>query len=238
MRLRVAFAVLLALMSSTSWAADLPAAFTNDARILFQGDSITHGGRGLNQADHNHIIGHSYVFLIAGRFGADHPEQNLTFINRGISGETVPRLEKRWQADTLDLKPDLLSVLIGVNDNAVNVPLEQYEQTYDRLLTDAKTANPKLKLVLGEPFTLESRKPADPAVWQKWKDGVDQRREVVASLAKKHGAALVKYQPMFDKACERAPAAYWIWDGVHPTYAGNQLMADEWLRTVRDFWKN
>lgn len=231
-------ACLFGLFNVSALAVDLPAAFTKDARILFQGDSITHGGRGLSQTDHNHIIGHSYVFLIAGRFGADHPEQNLTFINRGVSGDTVPRLEKRWQTDTLDLKPDLLSILIGVNDNAVNVPFDQYEQTYDKLLTDSKAANPQLKLVLGEPFTLESRKPMDLAVWQKWKAGVDQRREIVAKLATKHGAALVKYQPMFDEACKRAPASHWIWDGVHPTYAGNQLMADEWLRTVREFWKN
>ena len=104
-------------------------------------------------ADPNHILGHSYVFLIAAKFGAAFPERQLDFVNRGVSGNTVLDLEKRWQKDTLDLKPDLLSILIGVNDNK-SVPFEQYEKVYDKLITDAKAANPNLKLVLGEPFGL------------------------------------------------------------------------------------
>ena len=96
------------------------------------------------------------------------------------------------------------------------------------LITDARAANPKLKLVLGEPFV----KPTG-----KVNDGIRKRQEIVARLAKKHGAALVCYQHIFDEAVKRAPADYWIWDSVHPTYRGHQLMADEWERVVREFWK-
>ena len=91
------------------------AAFTPGARILFQGDSITDGNRG-RSADPNHILGHGYVFIIAAKYGAAFPELKLDFLNRGVSGNTVLDLEKRWQKDTLDLKPDVLSILIGVND--------------------------------------------------------------------------------------------------------------------------
>lgn len=201
-------------------------AFVPEARILFQGDSITDGNRG-RSADPNHILGHGYVFIIAARHGAAFPEARLDFINRGISGHTVVDLEKRWTKDTLDLKPDILSILIGVNDSGKGVALEQYEQVYDQLLSAAKQANPKLKLVLGEPFVKPSL----------MSDDVRARQAIVARLAAKHGAALVRYQRVFDQAAERAPADYWIWDRVHPTYRGHQLMADEWERTVREFWK-
>lgn len=208
-------------------AAEPIAAFTPGARILFQGDSITDGNRG-RSTDPNHILGHGYVFIIAARHGAAFPGAKLDFMNRGVSGNTVLDLEKRWQKDTLDLKPDVLSILIGVNDNSKGVPLDQYEQVYDKLITEAKAANPKLKLVLGEPFV----KPTG-----KVNDGIRKRQEIVARLAKKHGAALVRYQRVFDEAAKRAPADYWVWDNVHPTYRGHQLVADEWERAVREFWR-
>src|SRR5580698_60236 len=143
-------AFLLASLATVRAADPLPA-FTPGARILFQGDSITDGNRG-RTADPNHILGHGYVFIIAAKFGAAFPEAKLEFFNRGVSGNTVLDLEKRWQKDTLDLKPDVLSVLIGVNDKGKGVPFDQYERVYDRLLADAMAANPKLKLVLCEPF--------------------------------------------------------------------------------------
>src|SRR5882724_9727351 len=86
---------------------DIPA-FRANTRILFQGDSITDMNRG-RTADPNHILGHSYVFIIAARQGAAFPDAKLDFMNRGISGNTVLALEKRWEKDTLDLKPDVLS---------------------------------------------------------------------------------------------------------------------------------
>jgi lysophospholipase L1-like esterase len=209
-----------------------PAMFSAKARIVFQGDSITDMARGRG-TDPNHILGHSYVFLLAAKYGAAYPEYEIDFVNRGVSGNTVLDLEKRWQTDTLDLKPDILSILIGVNDNKA-IPFEQYEKIYDKLITEAKAANPKLKLILGEPFGL----PVGPRKesWETWNEGLTKRREIVAKLAKSHGAALVKYQRAFDEAAKRAPAEYWIWDGVHPTYRGHQVMAGEWERTVREFW--
>ena len=207
-------------------AAEPIAAFTSGARILFQGDSITEGNRG-RSADPNHILGHGYVFIIAAKYGAAFPDLKLDFLNRGVSGNTVLDLENRWQKDTLDLKPDVLSILIGVNDEG-RVPPDQYEQIYDKIITQAKSVNPNLKLVLCAPFV----KPAG-----KISEGIRQRQEVVARLARKHGGALVQFQPVFDEAAKCAPADYWIWDNVHPTYRGHQLMADEWERVVHDFWK-
>lgn len=228
----------LAAMLFTSLPA-LPAAepipaFTPGARILFQGDSITDGNRG-RSADPNHILGHGYAFIIAAKFGAAFPEAKLEFFNRGISGNTVLDLEKRWQKDTLDLKPDLLSILIGVNDKGKGVPFDAYEQTYDKLLADAKAANPKLKFILCEPFVVNHR--ATTPQHGSPNEDIVKRQVIVARLAKKHGAALVHFQAALDRATGRAPAIHWIWDSVHPTYSGHQILADEWERAVREFWK-
>lgn len=207
-------------------------AFTQESRILFQGDSITDGNRG-RSADPNHILGHGYAFLIAAQHGAAFPERKLVFLNRGISGNKVTDLEARWQKDTLELKPDLLSILVGVNDNG-RAPLELFEPTYDKLLEQAKAASPKIKFVLMEPFclpvghTLERGEP--------WVAELNERRKLVAQLAQKYEAALVPCQKVFDDATKRAPADYWIWDGIHPTYSGHQLLADAWVETVRKRW--
>lgn len=108
--------------------------------FVFQGDSITDGNRGLN-TDPNHEMGHGYAYGVASRVGTDFPTAGFNFCNRGISGNTVIDLEKRWQIDTLDLKSDVSSILIGFNDAAANPELNssaktitQYEIGYRKLL--------------------------------------------------------------------------------------------------------
>ena len=203
-------------------------AFGPESRILFQGDSITDGNRG-RSLDPNHILGHGYAFIIAARHGAAFPERKLDFFNRGVSGNTVLDLDKRWSKDTLSLKPDLLSVMIGVNDHSKGVTLEAYEAAYDKILTEARAQNPKLKLVLMEPFVRHPGKPVP--------ESIVARQAIVAKLAQKHGAALVRLQKLFDDAAAKTADDYWVWDSVHPTYRGHQLMADEWERVVRETWK-
>jgi len=210
---------------------DIPS-FQPNARILFQGDSITDGNRGRND-EPNHILGHGYAFIIAAKYGALMPERKLTFLNRGISGNKISDLTARWQADTLDLKPDVLSILVGVNDSSVKVPLDEYEQGYDQLLQDIVHANPDIRLVLCEPFTLPGARHTED--WIEWRANLQSRQDAVARLASKHGAALVHFQRAFDAAFERSPAEHWIWDTVHPTYSGHQIMGDEWIKTVSQY---
>ena len=207
--------------------------FVDGTRILFQGDSITDGNRGRG-ADPNHILGHGYQFIIASRYGADLAGRHLTFMNRGISGNRVSNLARRWQTDTIDLKPDILSILIGVNDLGSGVTAEQYEQQYDQLLADTMKALPNVKLVLGEPFGLPVGGKKNS--WEKYITDLEARIAIVVKLGQKYHAPVVHFQKMFEDAIKRAPADYWIWDGVHPTYSGHQLMADEWIRTVQACW--
>ncbi len=204
--------------------------------ILFQGDSITDGNRGRTK-DPNHIMGHGYAFSIASRLGADLPEKQFTFYNRGISGNKVNDLATRWQADTLDLKPDVLSILVGVNDASSVVfqwepviNIEKYEEGYKALLDQTLAKNPKVIFVLCEPFILPVGKVKDN--WEPYHADIINRQLVVRKLASQYNAVFVGFQEVFEKACKRAPADYWIWDGVHPTVAGHELMAREWLKQV------
>jgi lysophospholipase L1-like esterase len=109
--------------------------------------------------------------------------------------------------------------------------MDQYEQVYDKLLTETKAALPNVKFILCEPFTLPvgKRKEGYPG----WYDGIKKRQAIVAKLAEKHHAALVHFQKAFDEACLKASADHWIWDGVHPTYSGHQVMADEWVKIIK-----
>lgn len=208
----------------------------NGAVILFQGDSITDGNRGRN-TDPNHIMGHGYAFSIASRVGADYPEKRYQFYNRGISGNKVNDLEKRWQAETLDLNLDVLSILVGVNDSSSVVfsrepiiPVEKYEEIYTSLLEQTKAAFPAIIFVLCEPFILKGGRVTEN--WEAYHSDIVQRQAIVRKLAVKFDAVLVGFQEVFDRACEKATADYWIWDGVHPTVAGHELMAREWLKQV------
>ncbi len=208
--------------------------------ILFQGDSITDGNRGRNQ-DPNHILGHGYQFIIAADIAAHAPERRIQFINRGISGSEVGDLAKRWQQDVIALRPDLVSVLIGINDFTHVVDgrsagtVADYERAYDDLLTTTRQAFPPIRFVLGEPFILPAG--AREADHRRLIAGLQPYQAAVERLATKHQAPIVRYQRLFDAACTRAPASYWVWDGVHPTYAGHGLMANEWLKTVNAFYQ-
>lgn len=213
-----------------------PDRLKNNAVILFQGDSITDGNRGRN-SDLNHVMGHGYAFSIASRVGADYPEKRYKFINRGISAHKIIDLKARWQADTIDLKPDIMSLLIGVNDSASvvtdwkpKVSVKKFEETYNLLLEQTLLANPNVLFVLGEPFIAKGSRTIDN--WDAYLTDIKQRQEVVRKLAENYNAVFVPYQSVFDAAFDKAPVEYWIWDGVHPTVSGHELMAREWLKQV------
>lgn len=205
-------------------------------RFLFQGDSITDGNRGRNE-DPNHILGHGYVFAIGSRIGADFPQASFSFYNRGISGNKVPDLEKRWQEDALDLKPDVLSLLVGINDvgaivskNPEAKTLAQFESGYRGLLAQCKEQNPDILFVLGLPwvFPVGVRKEN----FKLWQDETFARSDVVKEIAKDYDAVLVDFPKVFEKAKKEAPIDYWVWDGIHPRVFGHELMAREWIRQV------
>jgi lysophospholipase L1-like esterase len=208
--------------------------------LLFQGDSITDMKWGRNQRDRNHYLGHSYVYLIAARLLTDMPEAKLNVLTRGVSGNTVADLKARWQKDALDLKPDVLSILIGVNDvgRAVrsrrDVDIDAFTAAYRWLLDQSRRANPELKIVLLEPFVLPVTRVK--AAWEAWRGQIDRLRAVVAGLASEHKAVLLRTQDIFDEAARRVAPSHWIWDGAHPLPQGHELIARNWIESVADAW--
>ncbi|MFT5130888.1 MAG: lysophospholipase L1-like esterase [Rhodothermales bacterium] len=209
--------------------------FKKGARLLFQGDSITDMKWGRNQGDRNHYLGHSYVYLIAARLGVDMPEAELDIYNRGMSGHTVGDLRKRWQKDAIDMKPDLLSILIGINDvgrSPNGVDTAAWEADYRHLLESSRAANPDLRIVLLDPFVLACGRLAEPAAFKKKRDQVDRLLPIVARLASDFSAVHIKTQDVFDVAATKAPPEQWIWDGIHPLPQGHELIARNWLQQV------
>ncbi len=201
--------------------------------VLFQGDSITDAGRSRDKAsvpNEQPGLGNGYAWfaaaeLLVGRLGDD-----LKIYNRGISGNKVYQLAERWQADCLDLKPHVLSILIGVNDfwhtldGKYNGTVEVYERDYRALLERTRKALPKVKLVLCEPFVLRCG-----AVNAKWFPEFDKYRAAARRVAETVHATFIPFQTMFDEAVKYAPPEHWAKDGVHPSAAGASLMAQAWL---------
>ncbi|MBB6729465.1 SGNH/GDSL hydrolase family protein [Cohnella zeiphila] len=204
--------------------------------VLFQGDSITDGARGRSE-DLNHILGHGYAYLAASRLGERLASRRPKFINRGISGNRVSDLYARWNEDAFALRPDLISILIGVNDlwrTMAGEPsgvTDRFERAYRHILEETKEVLPETRLVLCEPFLLKAG--ATVERWDEWTSRMAAYQATVRDLAEQYGALFVPLQDAFDRAAESAEPAYWIWDGVHPTAAGHQVIADRWLSVVQ-----
>lgn len=207
-----------------------------DSTILFQGDSITDAGRDRRSegnANNKNALGRGYVYSIATQLLADRAGDGLKIYNRGISGHKVFQLADRWDKDCLDLKPDVLSILIGVNDiwHSLNGnydgTVEKYEKDYRALLQRTLKALPKVELVICEPFVLRCG-----AVNDKWFPEFDQYRAAAKKISKEFNALFVPFQSMFDDAVKQVPSAHWAGDGVHPSMAGAHLMGQEWLKVV------
>jgi lysophospholipase L1-like esterase len=199
--------------------------------VLFQGDSITDVGRNRTATAPNagNALGGGYPLLVASAALKAHPDAGLRFFNRGVSGDKIPDLQARWDADTLALKPDVLSVLVGVNDlwHKLNGKyagtVAEYESGYTSLLESTRTTLPNVKLLVLEPFVLRTG-----AVNDQWFPEFDERRAAAKRVAGRVGATFVPLQPMFDELARTAPPDYWLGDGVHPTAAGHAAIAETW----------
>jgi len=199
--------------------------------VLFQGDSITDSGRdrSSNKPNSTGALGTGYPLLVTAACLAAHPDRGLTFFNRGISGNKVPDLQQRWTVDALDIKPDVLSILIGVNDFWHKLDfgyagtVKDYEDQYSALLDHTRRALPRTQLIVLEPFVLRCG-----AVTARWFPEFDQRRAAAARAAARARARFVPLQSVFDRRTRSSPPEYWAADGVHPTPAGHALIAEQW----------
>ncbi len=205
--------------------------------VLFQGDSITEWGRDKSKSAPNDFgaLGSGYVLLTATVLLRDYAAKNLQIHNTGISGNKVYQLADRWDTDTVALKPNVLSIMVGVNDywhtlsGNYKGTIETYRTDYKKLLDRTKQALPDAKLIIGEPFALKDVKAVDAS----WYPAFDTYRQAAQDVADEFGAVFVPYQKVMDEAVKVAPAKYWSLDGVHPSPAGASLMAEAWLKAVK-----
>ncbi|HET8829957.1 MAG TPA: SGNH/GDSL hydrolase family protein [Pelobium sp.] len=208
-----------------------------DEIILFQGDSITDAGRKKANLSYNTIdnLGYGYALHTAATLLTDHASKKLQIYNKGISGNKVYQLADRWEDDCLNLKPTLLSVLIGVNDywhkhnGKYNGTVGTYENDFRALLERTLKKLPEIKLVIGEPFALKNIKAVD----ETWYPEFDEYRYAAKKIAKEFNAVFIPYQAVFDEAVKNAPGSYWTGDGVHPSLPGAKLMANAWLKATK-----
>jgi len=194
--------------------------FKENSIILFQGDSITDCSRDRWDPD---SLGDGYVNLITEVLADRYSKSNLKFINRGISGDKIGDLQLRWDADCIGLKPDMLSILIGVNDTLIT-PAELFEEEY-RMLLKRTTEARNSKIILCEPFLLLGDTNA-------YRDDLNPKIEIVHKLSEEFSTLLLPLDKIFRESCSLNPPEYWAPDGVHPTPAGHSLIAKSWVEYV------
>ena len=223
-------------------------------RVLYIGDSITDGGWGRsggsakaskdrNHSDLNHVYGHSYMMLCAAYYQSQWPDCDWQFWNRGISGNTLFQMADRWQEDALSLTPDVISILIGTNDVGAYLDeckkagkpftieefdYNRWESQYRHLLDTTRMVLPNAELVLCTPFVGKSTGQVRMAI-------TDSLAQIVRKIADDNHAVFVPFDNLFADLQKSEPTPkYWIWDGIHPTAAGHQRMAELWESRCHD----
>jgi lysophospholipase L1-like esterase len=207
--------------------------------ILFQGDSITDAGRDRARyyPSDSAGMGRGYVFQIVCDLLGTHPDKDWKYYNRGISGNKVYQLAERWEDDCMQLKPDVLSILIGVNDfwhtlNNYDGTVEVYEADFRKLLDRTLKDYPDLKLIIGEPFAVKG----GSAINERWFPEFPRYQEAARKISADYKTAFIPFQKTFDEALSVAPADYWCPDGVHPSMAGGYLMKEAWIKAFETLY--
>lgn len=199
-------------------------------KILFQGDSVTDAGRDReNPSD----VGTGYVNLIAAELGYMVPQQ-FVIENRGIAGDRSLDMLARWNKDCLNLAPDYLSILIGVNDVwhgiACNngISADRYKVFLRMMLDDVRKQLPNTKVIIMEPFITHGT--STDRAWECFRSEIGKRIETVRMLAAEYNIGCVRLQEAFERVAETVPAENWTLEGVHPTPAGSTVIKNAWLK--------
>jgi len=222
--------------------------------ILFQGDSITDCGR-VRSNDKNIIekcrnkvlkktpLGTGYPALVSAELSSAYPGE-YEFYNRGVSGDRVPDIYARIVRDIIKIRPDYMSILVGVNDvwhgfdfnNGTGI--ERYKKVYNLLIEEIKQELPDIKIMILEPFVLEGsateNRKDQPQRYKNFRGGVLQMAEIAKGVAEKHNLKFVPLQTVLDEAATKYTPTELLSDGVHPTAKGHGLIKKEWLKAFDD----
>ncbi len=203
-------------------------------RFLFQGDSITDA----NREDDDRVnfgLGTGYPLLVAADF-LKNRKGEFCFLNRGVSGDRITDVYSRIKEDIINLKPDYMSILVGVNDVAHELTMqcgvdeEKYEKIFGMLIEEIKNALPDIKIIILEPFVLNGT--ATKEMWEQFCAEVKKRAEAAKRVAEKYSLSFVPLQDVFDDFVKEDNAEYWSVDGVHPTAPGHQIIKEELAREI------
>lgn len=214
-------------------------------KILFQGDSITDAGRVREETAPNRGLGMGYVNLIASNLTCD--RDDIEVFNRAISGDRIADTYHRWLEDMRNIDFDILSFMSGMNDTGFGIrmgmgsDMERYEFIYDRMLYEVKQSHPESVIILIQPFVFRMKDESNNCDiyndWDKWCGEIEERGRITKKLAEKYGA---RYLPMFEifkEAQKKFPAEHWSVDCIHPTPAGYELIARNWIDAMADIVK-
>jgi lysophospholipase L1-like esterase len=186
-------------------------------------------------------MGTGYALFTSAKLGREYPGE-YNFINKGISGNRVTDLYARIKLDIINLKPDYMSILIGVNDvwheiaREDGVDADKFERIYSDLIEEVKAALPNIKIMIFAPFCLEASATENteecPNKWQIFKSEVEKRAERAKKVAEKYGLPFITLQDKFDEAAKNVNTenSYWLYDGVHPTAMGHEIIKNEWIK--------
>ena len=206
-------------------------------KILFFGDSITDAGRNYDAPVGTlNSYGAGYVRSVAGNLIGENPSK-YTIINRGISGNRIVDLYSRIKIDAWNFEPDVISILIGINDiwheisRKNGVELERYEKIYRMLLQETKEKLSNAKIILCEPFVLKGS--ATEEKMERFLE-VKEYAKVVKKLAEEFNCEFLPLQQKLEEKAKEFGEQYYLSDGVHPNVAGAQLIADEWLKLFKE----
>lgn len=198
--------------------------------ILFYGDSITDCGRLREEPT---SLGNGYALLTAAALAARYPELNLRFTNRGIGGNRINDLEDRLQSDVLDEKPSVVTILIGINDtwrrydSGLTSELSEFGNAYRRVITQIQ--NTGARVLILEPFLLHVVEE-----FRAYREDLNPRIDLIRDIAREFNTPYLPLDGIFAAASTRQTLAYWIPDGVHPSFAGHGLMADHLADLLTD----
>jgi lysophospholipase L1-like esterase len=193
--------------------------------FLFQGDSITDAER--KREDVNNF-GFGYPNIVASKYLSENIGE-YQFINKGISGNRVVDLYARIKCDIINLKPDYMSILVGINDvwhelsSQNGVDNEKFKKILSMLIEEVKEALPEIKIIMLEPFVLKG--PATEEQWSEFRSETELRAKSVKAVAEKYNLKFVPLQEKFDELSKNIETTYWLADGVHPTAAGHGIIA-------------
>ena len=202
-------------------------------RILFQGDSITDCGR---KRELFASLGSGYPMMVKGQLGLEYPSAH-EYINKGVSGNRSVDLYARIKADILNLKPDFISILLGVNDvwhefdGNNGVDADKFFRIYCMLIEEIKSELPAVQIMIMEPFCVKGS--ATEAYYDKFRDEVEKRASMAKKLAETYGLTFLSLQKDLDALASTMPASELLSDGVHPTPIGHTFLKNAWIRTFQ-----